>query len=89
MRTLVLATLLSVGPAMAEQTPAKPSSDPNPVVKIEGDTLTYIGGTNEVGLRLRIACPENLVGAALIRAASFSKATSSEKSVVSSARPSP
>jgi hypothetical protein len=50
MRTLVLATLLSVGPAMAEQAPAKPSTDPNPVVKIEGDTLTYIGGINEAGL---------------------------------------
>ena len=49
-RTLVLATLLSVGPAMAEQAPAKPSTDPNPIVKIEGDTLTYIGGINEVGL---------------------------------------
>jgi hypothetical protein len=50
MRTLLLATLLSMGPAMAEQTPAKPSTDPNPVVKIEGDTLTYIGGINEAGL---------------------------------------
>lgn len=50
MRTLVLAILLSVGPALAEQIPVKPSTDPNPIVKIDGDTLTYIGGINAAGL---------------------------------------
>ena len=50
MRTLVLAALLTVGPAMAEVTAVKPSTDPNPIVKIEGDTLTYIGGINAAGL---------------------------------------
>ena len=50
MRTLVLAALLTVGPAMAEMTAAKPSTDANPMVKIEGDTLTYIGGINAAGL---------------------------------------
>jgi hypothetical protein len=50
MRALVLAALLIAGPACAEGTPAKPSTDPNPIVKIEGDTLTYIGGINAAGL---------------------------------------
>lgn len=50
MRALALATLLAAGPAHADWTPAKPSTDPNPIVKIEGDTLTYIGGINEAGL---------------------------------------
>jgi hypothetical protein len=35
---------------MAEQIPVKPSTDPNPIVKIDGDTLTYIGGINAAGL---------------------------------------
>jgi hypothetical protein len=50
MRALVLAVLLTAGPAMAEMTAAKPSTDANPMVKIEGDTLTYIGGINAAGL---------------------------------------
>lgn len=50
MRTLVLAISLSASPAMAEQIPVKPSTDPNPIVKIDGDTLTYIGGINAAGL---------------------------------------
>jgi hypothetical protein len=40
MRALVLASFLAAGPAYADWTPAKPSTDPNPIVKIEGDTLT-------------------------------------------------
>jgi hypothetical protein len=50
MRALILAALLAAGPACAHWTPAKPSTDPNPIVKIEGDTLTYIGGINAAGL---------------------------------------
>jgi hypothetical protein len=50
MRILALTALLAVCPAFADQVPAKPSTDPNPVVKIEGDTLIYIGGINEAGL---------------------------------------
>jgi hypothetical protein len=50
MRALVLAALLTAGPAFADWAPVKPSTDPNPIVKIEGDTLTYIGGINAAGL---------------------------------------
>jgi hypothetical protein len=46
----LVAALLAAGPAFADWTPAKPSTDPNPIVKIEGDTLTYIGGINAAGL---------------------------------------
>jgi hypothetical protein len=50
MRAIALVALLASGPANADWTPAKPSTDLNPIVKIEGDTLTYIGGINEAGL---------------------------------------
>jgi hypothetical protein len=50
MRALALVALLASGPAVAEVTAAKPSTDANPIVKIEGDTLTYIGGINAAGL---------------------------------------
>jgi hypothetical protein len=50
MRAILLAALLTAGPAYADWTPAKPSTDPNPVVRIDGDTLTYIGGINAAGL---------------------------------------
>lgn len=50
MRALALLALLVGGPALAEDPPAKPSTDPNPIVKIDGDTLTYIGGINAAGL---------------------------------------
>lgn len=50
MRALVIAALLAASPAFADWTPVKPSTDPNPIVKIEGDTLTYIGGINAGGL---------------------------------------
>lgn len=50
MRTFALAGLLAAGPAFADWTPAKPSTDPDPVVSIEGDTLTYIGGISAAGL---------------------------------------
>jgi hypothetical protein len=51
MRVFALtAALLVAHPALAEAPVAKPSTDANPVVRIEGDTLTYIGGTNEAGL---------------------------------------
>jgi hypothetical protein len=50
MRAIALVAFLASGPAYADWTPAKPSTDPNPVVKIEGDTLTYIGRINEAGL---------------------------------------
>lgn len=44
------AALLAAGPAWAGDGPGKPSTDPRPVVRIDGDTLTYIGGINNVGL---------------------------------------
>lgn len=50
MRSLAFAALLASGPALAEWTPVKPSTYPNPIVKIEGDTLTYIGGIYAAGL---------------------------------------
>jgi hypothetical protein len=43
MRAVALVALLASGPAAAEVPPAKPSTDANPSVKIEGDTLIYIG----------------------------------------------
>jgi hypothetical protein len=48
MKRLILAALLA-SPALADG-PARPSTDPNPVVTVEGDTLTYIGGINANGL---------------------------------------
>jgi hypothetical protein len=50
MRALLLAALLGAGPAWGEYVPVKPSTDPNPIVRIDGDTLTYIGGINAAGL---------------------------------------
>jgi hypothetical protein len=46
----LISALLVPCAALAEYVPAKPSTDPNPVVRIEGDTLYYLGGINEVGL---------------------------------------
>jgi hypothetical protein len=60
MRALALATLLAAGPALADWAPAKPSTDPNPIVKIEGDTLTYIGGINDAGLTALSEAVRNL-----------------------------
>jgi hypothetical protein len=51
MRRILLASVLLIsGPALAEPAPFKPSTDPNPVVRIDGDTLSYIGGINATGL---------------------------------------
>ncbi|MHB2170094.1 hypothetical protein [Alsobacter sp. R-9] len=51
MRALIFAAaLLAAAPASAGDIPGRPSSDPNPVVRIDGDTLTYIGGINAAGL---------------------------------------
>lgn len=50
MRALAIAALMAASPAFADWVPVKPSTDPDPVVKIEGDTLTYIGGINAAGL---------------------------------------
>jgi hypothetical protein len=46
----LLAILWGASGATAQPGPAKPSTDPNPVVRIDGDTLTYIGGINSKGL---------------------------------------
>lgn len=46
----VAAALLALSPALADTMPGKPSSDANPSVRIEGDTLFYIGGINDAGL---------------------------------------
>lgn len=37
---IALALLAGNGAAAAELAPTKPSTDPNPVVRIDGDTLT-------------------------------------------------
>ena len=50
MRALAIAALMAASPAFADWVPVKPSTDPDPVVRIEGDTLTYIGGINATGL---------------------------------------
>jgi hypothetical protein len=50
MRAFAIAALLAAGPAHADWVAIKPSTDQNPIVKIEGDTLTYIGGINAAGL---------------------------------------
>lgn len=51
MRALIFAAaLLAASPASVGDIPGKPSSDPNPIVRIDGDTLTYIGGINSKGL---------------------------------------
>ena len=50
-RALIFAAaLLAASPASVGDIPGKPSSDPNPIVRIDGDTLTYIGGINSKGL---------------------------------------
>lgn len=60
MRVAVLAACLIAGPAVAGDAPGKPSTDPNPIVKIEGDTLTYIGGINAAGLTALSAAVRDL-----------------------------
>jgi ATP-dependent protease ClpP protease subunit len=49
-RLLVIFSLLVPGVALAENVPAKPSTDDTPEVRIDGDTLYYIGGINDLGL---------------------------------------
>lgn len=49
-RLFIIPILLGASSVQAEYKPIKPSTDPNPVVTIKGDTLTYIGGINENGL---------------------------------------
>jgi hypothetical protein len=44
------AALLAASPASASDVPGKPSTDAKPLVRIDGDTLTYIGGINSAGL---------------------------------------
>jgi hypothetical protein len=46
----MVAVLLAASSAAAEDLAGKPSTDPDPVVRIDGDTLTYIGGVNDKGL---------------------------------------
>lgn len=47
-KVLTLAIAVA-SPALADG-PARPSTSPNPVVTVEGETLTYIGGINANGL---------------------------------------
>lgn len=60
MRAFAIIALLAAGPVVAEDMPAAPSSDPNPIVTIDGDTLTYIGGINAVGLTALSAAVRDL-----------------------------
>jgi ATP-dependent protease ClpP protease subunit len=48
---VLLPLLLFAAPALGEEPPGKPSTDPNPDVRIQGDTLIYIGGINANGLQ--------------------------------------
>ena len=50
MRAALIAAALIAGPALADEAAEKPSTDANPIAKIEGETLTYIGGINAAGL---------------------------------------
>ena len=51
MRAVILAAaLLAASPAWAGNDAGKPSTDAKPIVRIDGDTLTYIGGINSAGL---------------------------------------
>jgi hypothetical protein len=59
-RLAVLATMLTTTAAYADTLPGKPSTDPNPIVRIDGDTLTYIGGINSKGLDALSAAVRNL-----------------------------
>lgn len=43
--------MLCAAPLLAQENTSKPSTDPNPDVRIEGDTLIYIGGINPNGLQ--------------------------------------
>jgi hypothetical protein len=45
-----VAWLLFASSALAADAPGKPSTAPEPEVRVEGDTLIYIGGTNDKGL---------------------------------------
>lgn len=56
----ILAVVLGTGPVLAEDTPGRPSSDANPIVRIDGDTLTYIGATNENGVQALSAAVRHL-----------------------------
>jgi hypothetical protein len=60
MRRLALATALIGSPALADWTPTRPSTDANPLVAIDGDTLTYIGGTNAAGVTALSAAVRDL-----------------------------
>jgi hypothetical protein len=57
---IVMAMLLGASHALAGDTSGKPSTDPNPEVRIEGDTLIYLGGINENGLQALSAAVRSL-----------------------------
>jgi hypothetical protein len=56
----LLLALLADGAARAEPAAGRPSTDPNPIVRIDGSTLTYIGGINEKGLTALSAAVRHL-----------------------------
>lgn len=45
-----VAMLLLASPVLATNAPGKPSTAADPEVRVQGDTLIYIGGTNDNGL---------------------------------------
>jgi ATP-dependent protease ClpP protease subunit len=49
--SLVVPLLLGAAPVLADGAAGKPSTDPDPDVRIEGNTLIYIGGINANGLQ--------------------------------------
>jgi hypothetical protein len=51
MRALIIAAaLLATSPVVADDTPGKPSTVAKPIVRIDEDTLTYIGGIDSARL---------------------------------------
>jgi ATP-dependent protease ClpP protease subunit len=57
---VLIIALVGIGPALGQAAPGKPSTDPHPIVRIEGDTLTYIGAINAEGLDALSAAVRNL-----------------------------
>jgi hypothetical protein len=57
---IVVVMLLGASAVSAGDASGKPSTDPNPEVRIEGDTLIYIGGTNANGVQLLSEAVRNL-----------------------------
>jgi hypothetical protein len=65
---VVTAMLLAANPALAEEVPGRPSTDSNPDVRVEGNTLLYIGRTNDNGLQALCAAVHDNPRETVVRA---------------------